>query len=127
MDSRYPNLALMKISRYHKAHGDKVEWYTPFSEGHYDRVYMSKIFTFTQDYEYPINNAEVILRGGTGYDLTARLPDEIDRLQPDYTIYNVPYDPEYEPRDPEEDYWDWLEAEEGRREETRIKDEFENQ
>ena len=35
-----------------------------------------------------------------------------------------PYDPEYEPRDPEEDYWDWLEAEEGRREERRIKDEI---
>ena len=29
VDSSYPNLALMKISAYHKARGDSVEWYNP--------------------------------------------------------------------------------------------------
>ena len=27
VDSNSPNLALMKISAYHKARGDQVEWY----------------------------------------------------------------------------------------------------
>lgn len=40
VDSNYPNLALMKISSYHKARGDKVGWYNPFD--HYDKVYMAK-------------------------------------------------------------------------------------
>ena len=44
----YPNLALMKISTYHKLKGDTVEWYSVFS-GEYDIVYMSKIFTFSKD------------------------------------------------------------------------------
>lgn len=42
VDSSYPNLALMKISSYHKARGDKVEWYSPFE--HYDKLYMTKVF-----------------------------------------------------------------------------------
>ena len=41
----YPNLALMKISAYHKAKGDTVEWWWGF--GQYDRVYMSKVFDGT--------------------------------------------------------------------------------
>lgn len=54
VDSKYPNLALMKISAYHKSQGDSVEWYNIFGE--YDRLYMAKVFTFTPDYGYPINN-----------------------------------------------------------------------
>ena len=48
VDSSYPNLALMKISSYHKARGDTVDWYNPFD--HYDKVYMAKVFGFTPDY-----------------------------------------------------------------------------
>ena len=33
VDSSYPNLALMKISSYHKARGDTVDWYNPFNPG----------------------------------------------------------------------------------------------
>lgn len=40
VDSNYPNLALMKISQYHKNKGDTVEWVSPMFE--YDRVYMLK-------------------------------------------------------------------------------------
>ena len=81
----FPNLALAKLSRYHKQIGDSVEWYTPFS--HYDLVYMAKVFTFTPDYGYVITNADKIIKGGTGYDIHSALPDEVDRLQPDYTLY----------------------------------------
>lgn len=84
VDSVYPNLALMKISRYHKEHGDTVEWMNPLE--HYDKVYMSKVFSFTPDYRYYIV-AEEVEKGGTGYDIRKRLPRNIDRLQPDYSIY----------------------------------------
>lgn len=84
VDSNYPNLALMKISAYHKKEGDSVEWYNPLS--HYDKCYMAKVFSFTPDYGYYIH-ADEVEKGGTGYDLHKTLPEEIDRLQPDYSIY----------------------------------------
>lgn len=85
VDSDFPNLALMKISQYHKNNGDAVEWYTPFNE--YDIVYMSKIFSFTPDYNQWITNAKHIRKGGTGYDLHITLPEEMEYVKPDYSIY----------------------------------------
>ena len=82
----YPNLALMKISAWHKAHGDAVEWWWGF--GYYDRVYMSKVFdeTYTPDMPEPLN-ADEIIKGGTGYGLDNKLPDEIEHIYPDYSLY----------------------------------------
>jgi hypothetical protein len=81
----YPNYALMKISAWHKSRGDSVEWADPMF-GEYDRVYMSKVFTFTKDNQ-DVWNCEVI-KGGTGYDIASRLPDEIERVVDlDYSIY----------------------------------------
>ena len=85
VDSNHPNLALMRLSAYHKAQGDEVEWYNAFE--HYDVVYMSKIFNFTPDYGYIIANADKVVKGGTGYDLASRLQDEVEGCTPDYTIY----------------------------------------
>lgn len=85
VDSNYPNLALMKLSAAHKANGDNVDWYNPFDS--YDIVYLSKIFSFTDDYPHPIVNAQLVKRGGTGYDYATTLPAEIDSLQPDYSLY----------------------------------------
>lgn len=84
----FPNLALMKLSAWHKAQGDDVEWYEPlFAVDPFDKVYMSKVFTFTPDYPYPIN-ANEISRGGTGYKLyDINLPGEIENIFPDYSIY----------------------------------------
>ena len=61
--SGFPNFALMRISAWHKQNGDSVEWYQPMFSGHLDRVYMSKVFTFTPDYEYVVDADEVV-RGG---------------------------------------------------------------
>lgn len=89
----YPNLALCKIARWHKQNGDDVEWASPIF--HYDRVYMSKVFNFSPD-DTTIYDADEVIRGGTGYNIESKLPDEIDRIQPDYTIYpNVPNDTAY--------------------------------
>lgn len=82
----FPNLALMKISAWHKAQGDEVEWWFGFHQ--YDRVYMSKVFdgTYTQDVYDPVNTKEII-KGGTGYDLQNKLPEEIEYCFPDYSLY----------------------------------------
>lgn len=82
----FPNLALMKIAAYHKAQGDEVEWANPMF-GKYDKVYKSKVFTFSED-DGDIYDCEVI-KGGTGYDIHSKLPTEIDSMQPDYSIYNI--------------------------------------
>ena len=96
----FPNLALMKISAWHKKQGDQVEWYFPFS-GEYDKVYVSKVFSFSDDYEYVINAKEVSY-GGTGFAISLidgkevydkkkdkSLPDEIEHIYPDYSIYGI--------------------------------------
>lgn len=82
----YPNLALMKLSAWHKSQGDTVEWW--WGWGQYDRVYMSKVFdeTYTPDIPEPVNAAEII-KGGTGYGLDNRLPDKIEHIYPDYSLY----------------------------------------
>ena len=82
----FPNLALMKISAWHKSQGDTVEWCFPLD--HYDIVYQSKVFdeTYSPDIEWtPM--AEKVIKGGTGYGLDNKLPDEMEHIYPDYSIY----------------------------------------
>ena len=78
----FPNYALMKISAYHKSQGDNVEWWLPLS--HYDKVYSSKIFDFTPENPYLPPDT---IKGGTGYYVKSVLPDEIEEMFPDYSIY----------------------------------------
>ena len=82
----FPNLALMKISAWHKQRGDTVEWCFPLD--HYDIVYQSKVFddTYSPDIDWT-PNADVIHKGGTGYGLENKLPDEIEHMYPDYSLY----------------------------------------
>lgn len=84
--AKYPNLALMKLSAWHKAQGDEVEFCLPLSR--YDRVYASKIFTFTPDIDFTPNTGD-LRKGGSGYDLTTTLPDEVEHIMPDYSLYGV--------------------------------------
>lgn len=96
---KFPNIPLMKLSAYHKQRGDSVEWYQPLFSGHMERVYMSKVFSFTPDYEYYIDADEVI-KGGSGYcielvngeeiyhpERDRQLPPEIEHIYPDYSLY----------------------------------------
>lgn len=95
----FPNLPLMKLSAQHKKQGNSVEWYEPLFSGHMDKVYMSKVFSFTPDYEYYID-AEEIIKGGSGYCIELvngtevyhtendiQLQTEIEHIYPDYSIY----------------------------------------
>lgn len=83
----FPNLALMKLSAYHKNRGDQVEWWNGLK--HYDIVYKSRIFTdtYSEDVDYCIN-ADKVVKGGTGYDLKNKLPYEVEHQYPDYNLYS---------------------------------------
>lgn len=83
----YPNYVLMKISAYHKAQGDTVEWWNPLYNAKYDRIYSSKVFDFTAENPYL---PDWTIRGGVGYTdipINQTLPPEIDACYPDYSIY----------------------------------------
>lgn len=99
----FPNLALMRISAYHKAIGDNVEWWMG-DLFHYDVVYKSKVFSdaYSKDTTDPLN-CDKVIKGGTGYSISLNggvecfdaerhetLPPEIEKMFPDYSIY-----PEY--------------------------------
>ena len=97
----FPNIPLMKLSAWHKKQGDHVEWYEPMFSGHMDKVYMSKVFSFTPDYPYNVN-ADEIIKGGSGYCISLvngkevydkskdiNLPYEIEHIYPDYSLYGI--------------------------------------
>ena len=82
----FPNFALMRASAYYKSKGYNVEWANIFNE--YDKVVASKIFTFSQDFNYLSLRSDEIVKGGTGYDIKSKLPDAIENsLSMDYSIY----------------------------------------
>lgn len=99
----FPNLPLMKLSAWHKHQGDSVEWYIPTQHGFpnpsLDKVYMSKVFSFTPDYPYYVN-AEEVSKGGSGYCIElaggkevyrkendTQLPYKSEHIYPDYSLY----------------------------------------
>lgn len=96
----FPNLPLMKLSAWHKQQGDTVGWYHPMFSGHMDIVYMSKVFSFTPDYQYCID-ADRVIKAGSGYcienvdgkevyrkESDRKLSKEIEHIYPDYSIYH---------------------------------------
>ncbi len=78
LEPQYMNLALEKIRIYHKQKGDEVEDCTPIQANGFDMVYASSIFDFTNK-RYV---SDSMLKGGTGFDLTTKLPSEIEAIKP---------------------------------------------
>lgn len=89
-DSKIPNLALMKVSAYHKSKGDMVSFGIPDP----DKVIASVVFRENAwkarglQFMYPDAEIEI---GGPGWDLSKRLPDEIEFIKPDYDLYPSEY------------------------------------
>lgn len=97
--TKFPNIALMKISAYHKNAGDEVEWAIPLY--HYDKVYVSKVFgdEYTQE-DMSAYQADEVVYGGSGYaikiedgkevyrkELDKDLPPDVEHIYPDYELY----------------------------------------
>lgn len=97
----FPNIPLMKLSAWHKAQGDQVGWYDPWIgfTDEYDKVYVSKVFSFSDEYEHPIY-AKEIQYGGSGYciklvdgrevydtEKDVPLPYDVEHIYPDYSLY----------------------------------------
>lgn len=87
-EPNFPNLALMKLSAYHKMIGHEVEMVNPFLT--YDKVYMSKVFDFTRDFD-TIVMADEIIKNGVGYGVEndRPLPSYIEHIMPDYSLYGI--------------------------------------
>jgi len=81
IDSKLPNIALEKIALYHK--DDEVIWDLPFMLQEVDKVYASCIFTKNK---YQVDNyvglRPDVMAGGTGYNMTIKLPPEIEAMKP---------------------------------------------
>lgn len=95
----FPNLALMKLSAWHKRQGDSVEFVFPLK--HYDKIYVSKVFgdEYSKISDFVLQ-ADEIVYGGTGFAITVEngkevyhkdrdpnLPYEIEHICPDYSLY----------------------------------------
>lgn len=82
----FPNLALMKLSAWHKSRGDSVRWWS--SVDAFDRVYSSRVFSWTGADPYLPDAA---IEGGTGADMAATLADDIEHTRPDFGLYGTAY------------------------------------
>jgi len=86
----FPNLALMKISAWHKRRGDHVYFRKMCNP---DLVYISCIYSWNRPKALGIAKmfpeAQIIL-GGSGINYES-LPDEIEHTMPDYSLYGIDY------------------------------------
>lgn len=71
IDGKMPNLALMKLAKWHEDKGDDVT-ILDISNFKFDRIYGSKIFI-----------------GGSGYDMKSELPPDIEAQVPDYEKFGI--------------------------------------
>lgn len=84
LEPKIVNAAMMKVSTYHKQRGDEVEFYKgPLAHDEYDRIYAFSIFTKTPKHYI----TKDMIKGGTGFDVKSRLPDEIEQCEYDYSLY----------------------------------------
>ncbi len=88
VDSKIPNLALMKISEYHKKKGDVVG----FNLSNPDKIYASVVFTKNKSFSlnHRLDKIQVEI-GGSGYNLKSKLPHKIEYITPDYDLYPSTY------------------------------------
>ena len=96
-DGKFPNLALMRLSAYHKAQGDRVvllrgrQYKRLFDVP--DRYYLSCVFRWNRDDAIRTIDqlGDRCISGGTGLDIDSKLPYDVVEAQPDYSIYDCDY------------------------------------
>ena len=78
LEPKCTNIALEKIRMYYNSQNECVINYLPLEHHLYDKIYCSSLFDYTDKSQIPDN----VICGGTGFDLTTVLPDEIDSMKP---------------------------------------------
>jgi len=87
----FPNLALMKLSAFHKQKGDAVFLNFPLAKS--DITYVSKVFTWSKDFD-----SKDAIYGGIGINPEVRLPEEVEHIMPDYSLYDIDFSMGYTSR-----------------------------
>lgn len=97
IDGKLPNLALMKLSAYHKQRGDTVSLLKPddilLGDPLFDRpdkLYAAVVFDWNRPVAKRLQRIGAVV-GGTGWDLSTVLPPEIETMKPDYDLYGIEY------------------------------------
>lgn len=91
-DGKIPNLALMKLSTYYKNMGEQVELITDYKKKSFEKIYCSVLFTWNKSKAEKLKEIyDNIQFGGTGWDLSIKLPDEIENSKPDYDLYTTDF------------------------------------
>lgn len=83
LEPKIENTAMMQISQFHKQRGDQVEAYNHIFPNRYDVVYAFSIFKETS--KVMVRN--FMICGGTGFDISSRLPSDIELCDLDYSIF----------------------------------------
>lgn len=83
VDGKLPNLALAKLAAWHTSQGDEVDWFSPLETA--DIVYASQVFTYSEPSPYLPPDT---VWGGSGRDLVTRLPDEVESMRPDWSLWD---------------------------------------
>ena len=82
IDSKIPNLALKKIEQFHLEQGDNVVWDMPLFAHKSERIYVSCIFKENRAKAAAWEVYSQAHIGGSGYDLSIKLPSEIEVMKP---------------------------------------------
>ncbi|MDO3380398.1 radical SAM protein [Geoalkalibacter halelectricus] len=91
LGDKLPNLALMKLSTFHKAQGHQVllQGFTP---SQVDKVYISVVFTrLRKQAEKLLHIYPEAVVGGPGWDVKSTLPPEVESCRPDYDLYSAEF------------------------------------
>jgi hypothetical protein len=92
--SSLPNIALMRLSAYHQAMGDSVVL-NPTAFDPPDVLYVSTLFTWqrkaVEEVAAQFRPYSDVLIGGSGWDLSLRLPPEVDTSPNDYSLFGIDY------------------------------------
>lgn len=83
LEPKIVNTAMMQVSTYEKERGNGIEMYSPLYHNTYDKIYAFSLFDFT-DKGYATPD---MITGGTGFDITSRLPREIEKCDYDWSLY----------------------------------------
>lgn len=84
----FPNLALMKLSAWHKSQGDTVTLLRRAQP--VDRLYASAVFSWNREKALALRALGGVV-GGSGVDLSNKLPSHIEAMRPDYSLYGIDY------------------------------------